>query len=113
MTQPVRLRKTHHIKIPASTDVQQLLGCYNNLFIARGLTSVIPFTSEGDFTHPMPESYQQLLHDFMQMNSTLHGLAMSYEAISVDDVQVNPTGRMATFFFSMQEKQDNVLFIDQ
>lgn len=112
-TVPHRLTKTHHIKIPASTDVQNLLGCYNNLFIARGITSCIPFTSQGEFTHPIPESYQQLLNDFMQMNTTLNGLAMSFEAIQVDDVKVHPQGMMATFFFSMQEKQDNVIFINQ
>lgn len=108
--QPARVTMTHYIKIPPATDVMHLLGCYNNLVIARGCNSAVPFTADGDFTHPVPESYQQLLVDFMELNNKLNGLSMSYEAISLDNVIVHPTNQLATFFFSMQDKQDYALY---
>lgn len=99
---------TQHIKIPVLTNVEELLGNYHNLFVARGIESNLAFASNGNFTHPIPESYQKLLHDFMHINNLLNGFAMSYEKIKLENVQVHQTGEMATFFFSMQEKTDHV-----
>ena len=101
---------THHIRIPPLTDIAGLLGSYHNLFVAAGCTSNIPYRSEGSFSHPIPESQQQLLNDFMNVNQKLFGLKMDYEHIVLEDIKLNPAGLMATFFVSMQEKQDYVLF---
>lgn len=109
-TKPKRRTLTHHIRIPIATDVPALMGNYHNLFIAQGMQSDIPYRSDGHFSHPIPESQQQLLNDFMNMNQKLLGLKMSYEQFRVENVMINPSGLMATFTITMQDKQDYVLF---
>lgn len=97
-------KQTYVVHIPPVTDVQMLMGNYGTLLGAWGIQHTIPYMGDGQMTHPIPESQQILLDEFMQMNQTLSNLNLHYEQITLTDLIVSATGKTATFVFSLVEK---------
>lgn len=97
-------KQTYVIHIPPVTDVQMLMGNYGSLLGAWGIAHTIPYLGNGQMTHPIPESQQTLLDEFMHMNQTLSNLNLYYDQIQLTDLIISASGKNATFVFSMVEK---------
>ena len=99
MNQPSEKQITHVIKIPPLTSVPELLGNYRNLFNIMGIeTPSFPFEAQEGFQHPVPESQQVLLSDYMLSMQLLQNLQNDHGAVTLLDARV--TNSTATFVFS-------------
>lgn len=108
-----RKKQSCVITIPPATNIFMLQGNYGTLLSAWGVGHTIPYQGDGTWAHPIPESQQLLLDEFMQMNQTLSMLNMYYDDITLDDLVTTLSGKSATFVFSMVEKPDYVTIPQQ
>lgn len=90
---------THVIQIPPVTSIPELLGNYKNLFNTLGVdTPNFPFNASEGFQHPIPESQQLLLNDYMQTMQLVNGVKRDFGDISLYDARI--TNTTVVFVFS-------------
>lgn len=102
MTNRPEMLYTHVIQIPPLTDIPELLGNYANLFSSMNVVvENFPFAAAEGFQHPMPDSQQVLLADFMNTLQAVQSLIHSGGSVKLKDVRV--TNFSATFVFGYKE----------
>lgn len=93
-------RVTHIIRVPPLTDIPELLGNYANLFSTMGIgLTNFPFQAMEGFQHPIPESQEILLHDYMDTMRLCQSLVYDHASIILENARA--VGPSVTFVFKV------------
>ena len=95
------IKKTMVISLPPLTDVRELLGNYSNLLSVQGIPHQIPFSSQGNFNHPIPDDQNKVLSEFINTMKMLSDLRINYTNIQCNEVKIGQ--RSVVFVFTMDE----------
>lgn len=92
---------THNVPVPQLTDVQQLLGMYQGLFTALGISHEMNFPLVEQFTHPIQSENDKLVNDFFNTMMTMKQVVLNKTNIKVSNIVVNQV--MLTIIISFEE----------
>lgn len=92
---------THNVPVPHLTDVQELLGMYQGLFTALGISHNMSYPLVEKFSHPIPEENDKLTKDFFNTMITLKQVLLNKTNVQVANVVVNSV--MLTILINYKE----------
>lgn len=89
---------THSVRIPALTDVPEMLGAYHTLFKVIGVNmGDLIFPPKEGFTHPIPQENEKMTSEFMGTMQVIQDTLAEHRFLKLINSRVQNT--RVTFVF--------------
>lgn len=92
---------SHNVPVPPLTDIQELLGMYQGLFNALGISHNMNFPLVEKFAHPIKSENDKLTKDFFNTMITLKQVLLNKVNVQVTNIVANSA--MLTILINYKE----------